>query len=178
MQIHGGNVVLAKPAAMQVRQSTHLFRVAIDEIGTAAVEFGLTIPVVLTLIFGIIDCARLTFSQAALNFAAGEATRYAVVREGQVSDDDIQTFAEQQMIDAFGLGGATFRVDTPLDEVSGTSIITVVGTYDFSFLLPFLPPDLIRLSSESRGFLAFPGNPGGGVGEGGGAGGAGGNGGR
>jgi Flp pilus assembly protein TadG len=94
------------------RGSGRATRLVAGETGAAAIEFALTIPFVLSLLFGIIDFSRMTFSQAALNFAAEEATRFAVVREGVVSDDDIRAFAEQTLVDVFGLSEATFTVDT------------------------------------------------------------------
>lgn len=135
----------------------------LGEGGGSAIEFALTAPLIFALVFGIIDFTRLAFSQAALHFAAQEATRFAIVREGRVGSADIRAFAESQLLDVFGLDGATFTISTAPDPISNTSVLTVIARQDFAFLLPFLPKGAIRLTAESRGFLAFPGGlPGGG----------------
>ena len=72
-----------------------------DKRGSAAVSFGFGIPVVLSAIFGTIELGRLGFTQAALQYAAEEATRYAIVRTGQVTTQDIETYAASKLDGVF-----------------------------------------------------------------------------
>jgi len=129
--------------------------------GAAAVEFGLVLPIVLTAIFGIIEGGRLIYTQTALHFAAQEATRYAVVREGQVSDSDVSDYTEGRLM---GLKRelAVVTVESPIDPEIQTQKYTVEVAYDFTPLLPYTGNDTIRLTARSSGFVAFaPQNPGG-----------------
>jgi Flp pilus assembly protein TadG len=52
------------------------------ESGQALVEFALVLPLVLVLIVGIVDVARLAFQENTLALAAREGTRYAIVHGG------------------------------------------------------------------------------------------------
>ena len=47
--------------------------------GQALVEFALVLPVLLLVIFGLLDVARAVWQENSLAFAAREATRYAIV---------------------------------------------------------------------------------------------------
>ena len=49
------------------------------ERGQSLVEFALVLPVLLLLIFGLLDLARAVWQENTLAFAAREATRYAIV---------------------------------------------------------------------------------------------------
>jgi Flp pilus assembly protein TadG len=133
------------------------YRVVIDKAGSIAVEFALMVPVVLAALFGVIDIGRLIYTQAELSFAVEQATRFAVVRVGEASDEDIEAYAETQLhgIDRVP---AIFTSTGPVDSVTNTRLITVRATYDFNFILPLLPDVTIPLSAESTGFLAFSPN--------------------
>ena len=66
--------------------------------GSLAVEFALTaIPMVL-LVGGLVEFARYSYAQSALNFAAEEATRYAVVRGGSVTESELIAVAQDSML--------------------------------------------------------------------------------
>lgn len=126
-----------------------------DRRGSAAVEFGLSLPIYLTALFGVIEGGRLIYSQTALYFAAQEATRFAIVREGQVTNDEIKTFAEGRLI---GLKNdlAVITVESPVNTAVNTSEYTVRISYNYTPMIPYMPNDILRLSASSRGFIAFP----------------------
>jgi len=50
-----------------------------DEAGQGIVEFALVLPVLLLLIFGIIDLARTVWEENTLAYSAREGTRFAIV---------------------------------------------------------------------------------------------------
>lgn len=122
--------------------------------GVAAVEFALVFPLLLTAFFGVIEVGRLVYVQAALNFAAQEATRFAVVREGQLTTDQIEAYAASQLI-GVDKAPTVFTVTAPLDPETASSLITVEVRYTHTFLLPLLPVEGIEMTASSRGFLAF-----------------------
>ncbi len=130
-------------------------RLTRDSGGALAVEFALTAPIVLTAMFGTIELGRLGFTQAALQHAAEEATRYAIVREGQITSDDIEAFAATKLTGVFDREAAVVTAAAPIDPVTGTSLLSVQVNYQFQFILPFLPEDGIQLSGNSSGFIAF-----------------------
>ncbi len=123
--------------------------------GAAAVEFALALPLVLLTFFIVIEGGRLAYTQAALTFAAQEATRYAIVREGQVTNDEIRDFAASKL---FGLRPdlAVVTVQSPIDPTVNTSEYTVAIRYDFTPIVPYMPHDTLTLAARSSGFIAFP----------------------
>jgi Flp pilus assembly protein TadG len=112
--------------------------------GAAAVEFALVLPILLLLLFGIIDFGRLYFTQITLTDAAREGARVLALEGAsgsgysatQASDD-----AEARVQDAVS------GVDSAVNVSSGTCTdgqpVTVTATTNFSFLTPL--PDLAGL---------------------------------
>lgn len=123
--------------------------------GSAMVEFGFLGPLFIVLITGSIEMGRLAYTQAALYFAAQEATRYAVVNEGVATASQIENFASSQLI-GLDQSLAVFTATAPLSNATNTSLVTVSITYPFNFLIPLPSLEQITLSAESRGFYAFP----------------------
>lgn len=124
--------------------------------GAALVEFGFAGPALIILVLGVAEVGRLTYTQAALSYAAQEATRFAIVREGNVTASDIETFASGQLI-GLDTNLAVFTAAAPISTATNTSLVTVQVTYPFNFLLPLPSLQSITLTAESRGFYAFPG---------------------
>jgi Flp pilus assembly protein TadG len=137
-------------------QTDCLCRLARDRKGALAVEFALGIPIALSAIFGTVELGRLGFTQAALQHAAEEATRYAIVREGQITSTDIEAFAASTLTGVFDHETAVVTASSPIDPVTGTSLLSVQVNYQYQFILPFLPTEGIQLSGTSSGFIAFP----------------------
>lgn len=123
--------------------------------GALSVEFALGIPIILSTIFGTVELGRLGFTQAALQHAAEEATRFAIVREGQVTPSDIEDYAATKLTGVFDREAAVITAAAPIDPVTGTSLLSVQVNYQYQFLLPFLPQEGIQLSGDSSGFIAF-----------------------
>jgi Flp pilus assembly protein TadG len=124
--------------------------------GALAVEFALGIPVILSAVFGAMELGRLGFTQAALQHAAEEATRFAIVREGQITPEDIEIFAASKLTGVFDREAAIVSAAAPIDPATGTSLLSVQVNYQYQFLLPFLPTEGIQLTGNSSGFIAFP----------------------
>ncbi len=126
-----------------------------DSRGSMAVSFAIGLPTLLTAVFGAIEFGRFGFTQAALEYAAAEATRYAIVREGTASTADIEAYAASKLDGVFNHGLAVVTAEQPLDPVTGTSLLSVTVNYQFDFFLPFLPDGGINMSGTSTGFVAF-----------------------
>jgi len=124
--------------------------------GSVAVQFGLMLPVMFTMLFGIMEMGRLGFTQMALQHAAEEATRYAIVREGQITPSEIEDFAATKLTGVLNRDTAVITATAPIDPVTGTSLISVAVNYRFEFILPFIPPGSMDLIGDSSGFIAFP----------------------
>ena len=126
-----------------------------DVRGSMAVSFAIGLPTLLGAVFGAIEFGRFGFTQAALEYAAAEATRYAIVRDGQVTTAEIEAFAASKLDGVFNHGLAVITAAAPIDPVTGTSLLSVQVNYQFDFFLPFLPEGGIMMTGASTGFLAF-----------------------
>lgn len=59
-----------------------------DEAGGAAVDFGLILPFLMAMLYGIIELGRLMWGVAVLHFAVEQGARYAVVDSGMTCPTD------------------------------------------------------------------------------------------
>ncbi|MGH8552100.1 MAG: TadE/TadG family type IV pilus assembly protein [Methylococcales bacterium] len=110
-----------------------------DARGTAAVEFGLTGPIFIMLVVGIIEGGLLLWAQVGLQHGVEMAARYATT-DPPPSTSAIKTYAAQQ---SFGLNppASNFTVSTPAcgNQVS--------ASYSFPFTAYFPTP--LTLSAQS-----------------------------
>ncbi len=134
--------------------------------GAAIVEQALLLPVMLAILFGIIDMSRALYSYTYVSYIAREATRWASVRGGGVngtaSQAEIQNFVRNVSgmgLDAMQLTASANWIAPPNgsplcpggngNEKPGC-IVQVTVNYNFSFILPFMPGSPLAMSSESQ----------------------------
>jgi len=96
--------------------------------GAAAVEFALLLPVLLLLVFGIIDLGRALNAQITLTQAAREGARLAALSEANV--------VSRTQTAATGLSGVTVTVTACPSGSGAASDATVQVSYPFTFLTP------------------------------------------
>jgi Flp pilus assembly pilin Flp len=122
--------------------------------GATAVEFAIILPLLLLLIFGIIEFGLFLFNRHVITNAVREATRAGIViRIPRLSNDEIETIARnycEQYLVTFGAG--TLNIPLPLlrEDESGNplgvdedgnailgrfgDILIVEATYDYDWL--------------------------------------------
>ncbi len=99
--------------------------------GAAAVEFALLLPLLLLILFGIIDFGRALNAQITLTQAAREGARLAALG---VPSATVITRAQTA---ATGLSPVTVTVTSTCPVNAGTGVDAVVTvTYTFSFITP------------------------------------------
>jgi Flp pilus assembly protein TadG len=99
--------------------------------GSAAVEFALLLPVLLLLLFGVIDFGRAINAQITLTQAAREGARLASV--GQSSTNVVSRTQSA----ATGLSPVTVTVTSSCPTGAGTGTDAVVqASYTYSFITP------------------------------------------
>ena len=99
--------------------------------GSAAVEFALVLPLLLLLVFGIIDFGRALNAQITLTQAAREGVRLAALGYSAAA---VQTRAAAA---ATGLSGVAVTVATSCAPGAGPAADAVVDVrYTFSFITP------------------------------------------
>ena len=89
-----------------------------SERGQAMVEFALVLPVLLTLLCGIIDFGWIYYNQITLNNAAREGARYAVIHYDPADD-----WRESRMMaDMVGVKNAVAIVSDPVEQQITASV--------------------------------------------------------
>ncbi len=97
--------------------------------GAAAVEFALLLPILLLLVFGIIDFGRALNAQVTLTQAAREGARLAALNQPNV--------VSRTQAAATGLSPVTVTVTSSCPTGAGQGVDAVVRTsYSFSFVTP------------------------------------------
>jgi Flp pilus assembly protein TadG len=117
-----------------------------DEHGALVVEFGLIVPILLLLVFGIVDFGRAYFTMNNLAAAVREGARYGSVLE-KPWDGAWPDSIKQHVVDfSYTFGGArltTPNVSSTADKTAGT--VTVTAAYTFKTITPLV--NLIGLDS-------------------------------
>jgi Flp pilus assembly protein TadG len=122
------------------------------ERGAALVEFAIVLPLLLLLVFGIIESGVLIYDKAMLTNASREGTRVGIVYvpDGVVPAATIQqvvtSYCDQKMITFDPVKPAvTVQTVYSNDPVTVTNWLTVTVLYDYQFLLvPILLGDLFN----------------------------------
>jgi Flp pilus assembly protein TadG len=96
--------------------------------GAAAVEFALLLPVLLLVVFGLVDLGRALNAQITLTQAAREGVRLAALSESNV--------VSRTQAAATGLSGVTVTVTSCPSGSGPTSDATVEVSYPFTFVTP------------------------------------------
>ena len=145
--------------------------------GTALVETAGTLALLLTLIFGIFDCARALYTNIYLGYAARQGAHYAMTRGASWSGNPCSTTATVsctatsanitayiQGIMAGGVGtssGVSVVTTWPGTTAAGNGctinssptsagcLVQVQVSFDYAFLLPFVPRNLAHMQSVS-----------------------------
>lgn len=97
--------------------------------GAAAVEMAIILPLMLLLVFGIIDFGRMLNAQIEVSAAAREGARWAAMGQTGVP--------ARAALAAPNLSGMSTSVTACPATPALTSNATVVTTYTFQFITPF-----------------------------------------
>jgi len=126
-------------------------RARIDESGHVAIEYALTLPFLIAIIYGIVEISHFAYLRTTMTNVAHDAVRYAVVHSSTsgapLTSSDITTFTSNELtslgLNPNGAGGTAVTVTYTPDNTPG-STVNVKISYPF---VPFMP-----------GFNAIPGS--------------------
>jgi len=129
------------------------------EEGSSLVEFAISIPVLLTFFFGLIQVCIATYTRGAISECAREGTRYAMVHGSScetaanasctLTASAINTYVSSESWP--NLGGGTMNVNTtyPDGNENPGSRVQVAVTYAYPFRIPWIPTSTLTMSSTS-----------------------------
>lgn len=136
--------------------------------GSAILEQAIALPIMVLLMFGVIDMSRALYAYHYVSYIAREASRWASVRSiangGPVDEATVGNFVAD--VAGMGLDKNQFTTTvqwvpppnaTPLCPNAGNSpknekpgcVVQVKVDYDFKFVVPFMPAGF-TMSSESQ----------------------------
>ncbi len=101
-----------------------------DDRGAVAVEFAFVLPLILILVFGIIDFGRILMAQISLTQAAREGVRLAAV--GRPSGEVSARVSDAGLPLTVTVGSATYCPSPP----TATSRASITSTHTFTFVTP------------------------------------------
>jgi Flp pilus assembly protein TadG len=137
------------------------------EEGSAILETALSLIILLTFLFGIMETGYALFSYHFISHAAREGTRYAMVRGSSCSgfasacpatQGDIKNYVTTLGFSAITASNVTVSYAaypaggtcTPSASCNNPgNLVTVTVTYNFPFVVPFVPARTFAMSSRS-----------------------------
>jgi Flp pilus assembly protein TadG len=106
-----------------------------DDLGAAAVEFALTVPVLLLLLLGVSEFGRLLWTQNSIQYAVEQAARCAAFKlNGCKNHAQTQAYAAS-LVKGYDAVAAEFTVSDGPCGATSTSGVTVSASVPFRSLL-------------------------------------------
>ena len=162
----------------RLRRSIRLLQ---EDSGSELVEFEITVPILLAFLFWILDFCRAMYCYHYVTYAAQDAARYAMLRGSDggatscsastvyncvTNNSDIQSYVKSQALPLINPKNLTVNATWPgttpaCSSSSGCAacsptnspgcLVQVQVTYNFSFMLPFLPQSAgLNLTGKSE----------------------------
>ena len=107
------------------------------EAGAVVIEFALCIPIMMMVVFGVIDFSRAYYTLNDLTSAVREGARVAAVQPDPLSSDAVTKTKTAVKHFAIAFGGLPVRDDQITVSFSNPNDVTVViQNYQFEFITP------------------------------------------
>jgi Flp pilus assembly protein TadG len=111
----------------------------LDERGAAAAEFALLLPVLLTILFGIIEFGMIMYGREVVTNASREGARAGIVQRVPPLTPGEITAVATNYLTGTGINTADVVIAVPASGgVTGTPV-TVTATYSYPWLIPYIP---------------------------------------
>ena len=109
------------------------------ERGASMVEFAFVAPILIVLLFGVVDFGRLAFTKINLNDAVQEGSIYASTHPGDTSDIQDRVVGS---VDSPQIVKSTVVITCPSDKLK------VAVTHQMTTIVPLILPDTFTLTAE------------------------------
>ena len=114
--------------------------------GASAIEAALALPVLLVLLFAILDWSWYLFEWLTVVRSAHAGVRLAVGVEASADPESVATGAVEQALEAYGIPADSATIDVVLAE----DVLTVDVRVDFQALVGVIPtPDQLHARTEA-----------------------------
>jgi Flp pilus assembly protein TadG len=110
-----------------------------NERGAVAAEFALLLPVLLTILFGIIEFGMIMYSREVITNASREGARAGIVQAfPKPTAGDVTAVATNYLVGTgINPGSVTFNVTGAGGAYPSTIMVT--ATYNYPWLIPYIP---------------------------------------
>lgn len=119
-----------------------------DDRGAAMVEFAMSVPVLITFIWGIFQLSLVFEADAGMQHALGEAARLATIYPTPTDDSIKSRITEKK----FGVQNGTWAEPSIVDNGDGSKTISVTYSQPLDFLF-FEGPD-VSLTRTKKVFMS------------------------
>lgn len=114
--------------------------IAFDQKGVAAVEFAIILPVLVMLLFGIIEFGIILYDKAMITNASREGARAGIVfvQDGMISDEEIRSVVNNYCSGHLVTFGEDSTIGITITRAGGNLTVNVTYTYDYLVLPNFV----------------------------------------
>ena len=110
-----------------------------NERGAVAAEFALLLPVLLTILFGIIEFGMIMYGREVVTNASREGARAGIIqRTPPLTAGEITTVATNYLTGT-GINPAQVTIAVPASGGGTGTPVTVTATYNYPWLIPYIP---------------------------------------
>ena len=111
----------------------------LNERGAAAAEFALLLPVLLTLLFGIIEFGMIMYGREVVTNASREGARAGIVLVSPKPTAGQITTAATNYLTGTGVNVADVTIAVAGEGGASPAMLTVTATYNYPWLIPYIP---------------------------------------
>ena len=156
LQLAGGVILMSRAVrhALAWRLQVGARKMAQDCRGATAVETAIALPVLLILIFGVIEVGFMLWTQVSLNFAVEQAARCGALHFGVQNATvcktaaTIQSYAVAQAVGLPNLAAANFTVYSSGTAACGSGV-QVAASYHFTSMVSTIVPYSLTIYATS-----------------------------
>ena len=110
-----------------------------EERGAVAAEFALLLPVLLTILFGIIEFGMIMYGREVVTNATREGARAGIVQgPPKRTAGEIIAIANNYLVST-GINPADVTFAPAGEGLANPNTLTVAATYRYNFLIPYIP---------------------------------------
>ena len=126
----------------------------LNERGAAAAEFALLLPVLLMILFGIIEFGMIMYGREVVTNAAREGARAGIVQgPPKRTEGEIIAIANTYLT-ATGINPTDVTFTVAGEGLVNPNTLTVTATYLYWFLIPYIPtvvgiPDPLTITAQT-----------------------------
>ena len=110
-----------------------------NERGAVAAEFALILPVLLTILFGIIEFGMVMYGREVVTNATRERARAGIIQKTPAVTAEQITSVATNYLTGTGVSAASVTFAVPASGGGTGTPVTVTATYRYPWLVPYIP---------------------------------------